>query len=266
MNRQPDSVTRSVPSQQLTITGCDISALNSVLAGEPIETWFARARRILKSTAKLEAVLIQAADREWFVKKYRANGWPKRLAGAVGVNRARHNHDMSKALGRAGVPVVETACWVQQGRFPRAWYLVNEALSDAVTLKEGTLGQLEGLGFEAWWQQIADLMAQMHEAGLTHGDMKWANLMIDRQRRKIFLIDLDGVRRSRFRHWRGAARDLARFLLSAREFGVDEALVERFLCRYATHRRISRTQLDRLVDVPYRKLAGRHRRQYGAPV
>lgn len=266
MNRQPGSVIRRVPSQQLTITGRDMSALDSVLAGESIGKWFSRTQRVLKSTSKLEAVLLRAADREWFVKKYRAKGWARQLAGAFGVNRARHNHDVSKELERAGVPVVETACWVQQGRPPRVWYLVNEALSEAVTLKEGTLGRLEGLGFEAWWQQIADLMAKMHEAGFAHGDMKWANLMIDRQRQKIFLIDLDGVTRPRFRRWHGAARDLARFLLNAREFEVDEALVEHFLCRYATHRRVSRMQLDRLVDEPYRKLVNRHRRQYGAQV
>jgi hypothetical protein len=64
----------------------------------------------------------------------------------------------------------------------------------------------------------------MHLFGITHGDLKWQNILINPRQtgEQITLLDLDGSRRAICRPFMKPAKDLERFLRDLRETDQDE--------------------------------------------
>ena len=58
------------------------------------------------------------------------------------------------------------------------------------------------------------------------------------------------------------ARDLARFVLSGLEAGVEEAIMEKFLDQYAGYRKLSRERIDGPTKRILKKLQDRHEKKY----
>ena len=110
------------------------------------------------------------------------------------------------------------------------------------------------------------MLVALHRAGFAHGDMKWANLMVDDVSRELILIDLDGVRRPRLFRNKRFGRDLARFILNARELGVAPENIDALLVMYARARGRSVQQVRADLRPAYNKLARRHRDKYGSTV
>jgi len=83
---------------------------------------------------------------------------------------------------------------------------------------------------------LARLVRRMHEAGLTHRDLKAPNLLVapaDAARPRPVLVDLDGLRQRRRVSVRRRGRDLARLGVSLEEWGVARATDRlRFLRAY----------------------------------
>lgn len=93
-------------------------------------------------------------------------------------------------LEEAGVrtPRALAAAEVRFLRWPRTAYLITEEVPGAWTLAalfESKRNVPQG---------IADLIAHLHNSGLSHRDLKWTNILLDEQLTP-WLIDLDGVRR-----------------------------------------------------------------------
>lgn len=93
-------------------------------------------------------------------------------------------------LEQAGVrtPRAVAAAEVRMVRWPRRAYLITEEVSGARTLA----ALFESTGNVS--RGIADLIAHLHNSGLSHRDLKWTNILLDAQLTP-WLIDLDGVRR-----------------------------------------------------------------------
>src|SRR5690606_22282105 len=100
----------------------------------------------------------------------------------------------------------------------------------------------------------ATLFARLHNGGFVHGDMKWPNLMLGPDG-GLMLTDLDGMSRPRVARWQGYGRDLARFLVSAREFGVPEQAIGELVADYARQRGVEAARVWRAVTPSYDKLA-----------
>jgi len=93
-------------------------------------------------------------------------------------------------LEQAGIPTPRAlaAAEVRIFRWPRTAYLITEEVPNARTLASlFTSNHRIPLG-------ISDLIARLHESGLSHRDLKWTNILFDEQHAP-WLIDLDGVRR-----------------------------------------------------------------------
>ncbi|MFO8084066.1 MAG: lipopolysaccharide kinase InaA family protein [Desulfobacterales bacterium] len=96
-------------------------------------------------------------------------------------------------------------------------------------------------------QDAARLVARLHNDGFVHGDLKWSNfLWVPSRQDRIVLTDLDHIERSGSAEKQG--RDLARFILSAAEFQLDEEIAESMINCYFNRRQIYPIGLEKCLE------------------
>jgi RIO kinase 1 len=153
----------------------------------------------------------------------------------------------------------------QKGPFWREAYFFSKAVTGCDNL--GTLARddtrlSDRLDSGGLTEALARAIALLHDSGVTHGDLKWSNILVDQKGNKPWFVDLDAAKlRGCFLGPPHVARDLARFLLSGLEAGMDESIMQRFLDEYAFRRKLSREDIDAPMTRVLRKLKKRHERK-----
>lgn len=107
------------------------------------------------------------------------------------------------------------------------------------------------------------LLGRVHQQGWFHGDLKWSNLLVDKNG-NISIIDLDGLKRMPLINRSLAkGKDLARFILNAEEFLENGKLLECFLKGYCKQRDLSRNICIKEFYPYLLALRIKHRKKYG---
>ncbi len=244
----------------------DAEPVGPLLNGMPVQQWFDGHHQVLKRGGKVEARLLRSAAGAIFVKHYMATGLLRRVIGLFGVFRAKRIFYLSLALSRIGVRVPRPLAYLAERRRDcSSSFFVCEAL-DAEDLKSVAVSRrLDEIGgAEKIFNEVGDILVRLHQAGYAHGDTKWANWMVRRTDSQLVLIDLDGVKKPFWFRNRRFGRDLARFLINARELNISEYVVETMLANYARQRGRTVTQVCCDLGPAYDKLAKRHRNKYGS--
>jgi len=119
---------------------------------------------------------------------------------------------------------------------------VTEWVENTETAQKGvteSLPALSGREQSAWLasrsRQLASILRRFHACGFDHRDLKLANLLVSRSLGdpRVWLLDLDGVRRWRRLPRQRAVQNLARLEVSCRVQGVTSASLRlRFLQHY----------------------------------
>jgi RIO kinase 1 len=108
----------------------------------------------------------------------------------------------------------------------------------------------------------AHCVAALHDSGATHGDLKWTNILVNERENNLWLIDLDASRiHSGHLGPKGIARDLARFVLSGLEAGVDGTILARFLGHYTRRRNLKLKDIEGPMMKVLQKLRKRHEKK-----
>jgi RIO kinase 1 len=146
-------------------------------------------------------------------------------------------------LLKHSIPVPEPEGYLlkQKGPICPGGYYFSKALRRCPSLYELTkdLAQLnERLDSGGLSRVAAHYVAELHDSGATHGDLKWTNL---------------GPK--------GIARDLARFVLSGLEAGVDGTILARFLGHYTRRRNLKLKDIEGPMIKVLQKLRKRHERK-----
>ncbi|MBW2082582.1 MAG: hypothetical protein JRI39_05685 [Deltaproteobacteria bacterium] len=76
----------------------------------------------------------------------------------------------------------------------------------------------------------AEMIARLHDANFLHGDLKWSNFLLVKDRSEMLLSDLDGIKRSSSRRLK--AKDFARFVLSTFQYDLKEGVAEDLINTY----------------------------------
>jgi serine/threonine protein kinase len=83
--------------------------------------------------------------------------------------------------------------------------------------------------------ECVDAIANLHNAGFIHGDLKWSNLLCVRNRaRHVALIDLDSLRKTSSILAQG--RDFARFLIPPKNYQLKQDMIDGLTERYLGRR------------------------------
>jgi RIO kinase 1 len=230
----------------------------------------------LKSSESTCSALVQipaastAGDLEpLFVKKFLFKGIVHSLKPLFRPHRAQIMWRVSWHLLNHSIPVAEPEGYLtkQRGPFCLRGYFFAKVLPRCSTLDElaDDLGQLikrfDSGGLSG---VLAQNIASMHTSGVSHGDLKWSNILVHENKNELWFVDLDSAQLyGRAPSTKAVARDLARFLLSGQETGIEEAILERFLNEYAHHRKLSRARIDGPIAKILTKLQDRHKKKYG---
>lgn len=260
-----DTIARMGPN---SFRASDSRVIAPLLEGRlNLQEWFDSEGSTLKKTGKLTARLICVENTRYFVKRYRAGNF---LQVMFGVDKALNVYRHSAVLVQAGLPVVEALAYIREGRrlAPVASYLVSRSLEEMTDLRHfSESAAFEGLAAnEEFFASIARDLARLHQMGYCHGDLKWANIMVQAASLQYTFVDLDGLRKPWLFSASFFAKDLARFILNAREKGIQESVVNNFVSCYSRERGLDSVSLMKKIERCYQKLLRRHRKTYGVDI
>lgn len=152
-------------------------------------------------------------------------------------SRAQRAFQRSLQLEQAGIRTPRSIGFVEYRtfRWPRKAYVVMEEVPGAVSLADSVIEHRRWLPRRVL-NDVADLVAHLHNAGFCQRDLKVTNILLD-DKLQPWLIDLDGVRHCGKISMARAAADLG---VLARDFGTRPSWLlwfgGRFLRRYCQRR------------------------------
>jgi RIO kinase 1 len=236
-----------------------------------LETLLQEKGSLLKSSSSTRSALVDldsvsgdVESKSLYVKEFRYKGVVHSLKHLFGKHRAQVMWKVSWHLLKHSIPVPEPEGYLlkQKGYICPSGYYFSEALRRCPSLHELTedLAQLnERLDAGGLSRVAAHYVAALHDSGATHGDLKWTNILVNEQENQLWLIDLDASRIHRgYLGPKGIARDLARFVLSGLEAGIDGAILAGFLGHYAQRRNLKLKDIEGPMMNILQKLRKRH--------
>ncbi|GMU45560.1 MAG: hypothetical protein AMXMBFR26_03420 [Porticoccaceae bacterium] len=189
----------------------------------------------LKDGNTATVVRVSGAARDLVVKRYNVKDWRHGLRRALRRSRAWTSWQSANLLHHVGVPTPR-AVGLREGRwgpFRLVTYLITEA-SAGVPLQDWV--EARGAGELPEWldRALLETLVALAAAGLSHGDLKASNFLVEEANQRLLLIDLDAMRLHRCERsaQRALARDRERFLANwdgalRRHFAQLLALLER---------------------------------------
>jgi RIO kinase 1 len=241
--------------------------------GDP-DTLFHESAALLKSSSSTRSALVSpdsvsedVVSTGLYIKEFRYKGVVHSLKHLFGEHRAQVIWKASWHLLNNSVPVPEPEGYLlkQKGPICLTGYFFSKPLRRCLSLHELTkdLAQLnERLDSGGLIQAVAHYVAALHNSGAIHGDLKWTNILVDEKGNQLWLIDLDAssIYRGQLGH-KKVARDLARFVLSGLEGGVDGTIMARFLGHYARRRNLKLKDIESPMMRVLQKLRKRHEKK-----
>ncbi|MGD9035549.1 MAG: lipopolysaccharide kinase InaA family protein [Syntrophobacterales bacterium] len=217
--------------------------------------------------ANLDPVLGDVKSKSLYLKEFHYKGVVHSLKHLFGKHRAQVMWKVSWHLLKHFIPVPEPEGYLLKKKGPicLSGYYFCKALRKCPSLHELTedLDQVEERLDSGGLSRItAHYIAALHDSGATHGDLKWTNILVDEKENRLWLIDLDASKIHRGHLGpKSIARDLARFVLSGLEAGVDGTILARFLGHYARRRNLKLQDIEGPMMNVLQKLRKRHERK-----
>lgn len=242
----------------------DSSPLANIDSLNKAKEWLASGEEV-KVSEKVEARLVKDEKGDgWFVKRYASSSLFRLFLALLGFSRGGRVFVLSCRLRNAGVSVPSpSACLVSRDGFHLNSWFVCEGLDAGKDLRNHFFDDRFDMlgGGRPAMDKAAEVVARLHAKGFVHYDLKWANFMVGADG-TFYLIDLDGMRRPFFGASRKMCRDVARFVVNAREFGLPEGDVGYWLSRYAMFRGVDVADIEKGMAPFYEKFVRRHRKKY----
>jgi len=203
--------------------------------------------QLCKNSARCRVALVRlpvdGTERALCVKSVVAGRWMSRLLDGWRLSLVRRSWETGHALLRRGLETPRPLLCVEvPQRAGTRGYLVTEWIENTETAQAAAATRLRELAPPARtaWQvsrgrQLASMLRRFHACGFDHRDLKLANLLVSRQPEnpRVWLLDLDGVRRWKRLPRQRAVQNLARLEVSCRVQGLTSATLRlRFLREY----------------------------------
>lgn len=196
----------------------------------PDDSW-----ELVKRNASRSVYRGMVGGQNVYLKHFHRRSWLGRLLGSSSRGRAYREFHTALLLRRNGVNAVPVLA-IKRGQ---TQWLLSESVSPAVPadgwhLRQRTLGPAGAKAIKLASRALAQLVARMHHAGISHEDLHCGNVMVLDNRQgppELVLMDLHRVWRSSHLSRRRRAMNLAQLLHDQYEFTTRTQRI-RFLRRY----------------------------------
>ncbi|RLK46995.1 RIO kinase 1 [Alkalispirillum mobile] len=217
--------------------------------------------KVIKKNKKVCSGFISLGSTSLFFKRFPNNPWAGALQRMTVRDRVNRNWRVAQRLQAHGVaiPAPHAAIWGQD----TSWYL-SEAIMGAATMEAAVrqsgpaTSKTTGL-----CKTAVDQLIRLHDAGVVHGDLKWGNLLV--QNARVIITDLDSARIKPRVGLNAATQDLARFLVSGLELGLDQHWAHGVIQHYAAGRALRPEGLIGRVQRSIERISAAHQKRYGRP-
>jgi hypothetical protein len=220
---------------------------------------------IRNALVQLRSAKLEASPEEIFVKEFRSKNTLHALKPHFRRHRAQIAWQISWHLLNSGIPVAEPEGYLLEKNWPfyGKGYFFSKVLSGCNSLATlaWTSRQLsKRFAVGGLVEALAQGIAALHDCGVTHGDLKWPNVLVDEKDNRLWFVDLDSAKlHSHFLGPTKVARDLARFLLYGFQTETNSTYLNKFLDEYCRHRRLARESVEYRMAKVLKKLRKRHK-------
>ncbi|MBI5632853.1 MAG: hypothetical protein HZA15_05180 [Nitrospirae bacterium] len=167
------------------------------------------------------------------VKRFNFRGLLDFAVRSLFFVRAKRLWNINHRLFAQGLPVPRPICYAGPSFRWKSSFFISSLIENSHNLgyiyKRGLFREPEKLALA-----LAKAIAAWHVAGAVHGDLKWSNIMLQRDAEliNIFFIDLDQAKLFRTPKIKGIVKDLTRFYRYGLELGAEEWVNSEFFPAY----------------------------------
>ncbi|TWI54200.1 lipopolysaccharide kinase (Kdo/WaaP) family protein [Pseudomonas duriflava] len=217
-----------------------------------LETVFALEGERLTRDPLSEVVRVSHDGVRYYVKRYSGAG--KGLRRYLGRPRVKAEWQNLKRFAKWGIPTADVVAWGLErsgGQFERGAMITREIPNTddlAVMAQSDDLRLSDAAWVDRLSSQLAHITRQMHDHHFAHNDLKWRNLLVDREG-VLYLIDCPSGT-FWFGSWlrRRIIKDLA-CLDKVAKYKLSRTQRLRFYLRYKGRERLRSSDKERIARV-----------------
>ncbi len=190
-----------------------------------------------------------------FLKVYQRKTWKRKIQYLFGHRRAyrswqAHCHFCDMALA-VPAPMVYVANGSSE-------FVLSEFKNGLVDLRMfiGDKHMNTTFAESGIMTKAAELIAAIHQSGYVHGDCKWGNFLWSDADKALYVVDFDGAKPY---HDKQATKDVARFIVSAKEAKTKEKLLSEFMTCYGDIMKVDVDFLIKKISPVVNRIILRHK-------
>ena len=167
------------------------------------------------------------------IKRFNYRGLLDFAVRRIFSGRAERLWNISQRLFADGLPVPQPLGYVEPSRWRKNSFFISSVIENSLNLadvyKQGLFSEPQRLA-----AILAGTLSAWHMAGAVHGDLKWSNILMQKNGDVIsfFLVDLDSAKLYARPEVKGIRKDLIRFYRYGLELGAEEWVRTEFLPAY----------------------------------
>jgi tRNA A-37 threonylcarbamoyl transferase component Bud32 len=170
---------------------------------------------------------------DMLIKRFNSRGLLDFALRSLFFSRARRLWKINQQLSERGLPVPRPVCYFRPSFRRKNSFFISSLIEESRSLgdvyKRGLFREPEKLAVV-----LGKAISAWHMAGAVHGDLKWSNIMLQRNADQIniFFIDLDQAKLYSTPKIRGIEKDLSRFYRYGLELGAEDWVKSEFFPAY----------------------------------
>jgi tRNA A-37 threonylcarbamoyl transferase component Bud32 len=173
-------------------------------------------------------------DEALLIKRFNYRGWIDFFKQLLYRSRAKNLWQRNSALYEKGLPVPKPIDYSELSWQQKCSFFISSVINDSEELGFLCRRRVYEEEYEMLFRQLAGTLAKWHMAGAVHGDLKWFNILVQKNGRDFTFsfVDLDRAELNTSPCIQGMVMDLRRMYRSGKEFRVEKIIETVFFPAY----------------------------------